>query len=205
MVCTQYRTVGVPKRLPLFLLLLSTLDETSFRDAVCHHFRLPNIHRIHGDMSRCPCGARPDVGHSAPSFAEHAQSFKLAACSARHCSKGLGVGNPRLIRHNLMLPVLEDLNTQMGFEFDCRPAFMRIPGSDSGTGDDKLLQVDFVARGGARATETAAWVSISPPLPRWPPSTSPLPSRKVAHVLNTRPSPFAQCHVRPGQSRLGSK
>jgi hypothetical protein len=32
----------------------------------------------------------------------------------------------------------------MGFEFDCRPAFMRIPGSDSGTGDDKLL--DFVAR-----------------------------------------------------------
>jgi hypothetical protein len=32
----------------------------------------------------------------------------------------------------------------MGFEFDCRPAFMRIPGSDSGTGDDKLL--DFVAQ-----------------------------------------------------------
>jgi hypothetical protein len=28
------------------------LDETSFRDAVCHHFRLPNAHRIHGDMSR---------------------------------------------------------------------------------------------------------------------------------------------------------
>ena len=44
------------------------------------------------------------------------------------CSKGLGVGNPRLIRHNLMLPVLEDLYTQMGFEFGCRPAFMRIPG-----------------------------------------------------------------------------
>jgi hypothetical protein len=32
----------------------------------------------------------------------------------------------------------------MGFEFDCRPAFMRIPGSESGTGEDKLL--DFVAR-----------------------------------------------------------
>jgi hypothetical protein len=40
--------------------------------------------------------------------------------------------------------VLEDLYTQMGFEFDCRPAFMRIPGSVSGTGEDKLL--DFVAR-----------------------------------------------------------
>jgi hypothetical protein len=54
------------------------------------------------------------------------------------CSKGLGVGNPRLIRQNLMLPVLEDLYTQMGFEFNCRPAFMRtgirVPGSDSGTG-----------------------------------------------------------------------
>jgi hypothetical protein len=32
----------------------------------------------------------------------------------------------------------------MGFEFDCRPAFMRIPGSVSGTGEDKLR--DFVAR-----------------------------------------------------------
>jgi hypothetical protein len=60
------------------------------------------------------------------------------------CSKGLGVGNPRLIRHNLMLPLLEDLYTRMGFEFDCRPAFMRIPGAVSGTGEDKLL--DFVAR-----------------------------------------------------------
>jgi hypothetical protein len=101
------------------------LDEISFRDAVCNHFRLPNTHRIHGDMSRCPCGARPDVDHSAPSFAEH-----VLGCM--QCSKGLGVGNPRLIRHNLMLPVLEDLCTQMGFELDCRPAFMRIPGSDSG-------------------------------------------------------------------------
>ncbi len=27
----------------------------------------------------------------------------------------------------------------MGFEFDCRPAFIRIPGSVSGTGEDKLL------------------------------------------------------------------
>ena len=112
------------------------LDETSFRDAVCHHFRLPNAHRIHGDMSRCPCGARPDVDHSAPSFAEH-----VLGCM--QCSKGLGVGNPRLIRHNLMLPVLEDLYTRMGFEFDRRPAFMRIPGAVSGTGEDKLL--DFVA------------------------------------------------------------
>ena len=42
-----------------------------------------------------------------------------------------------------MLPVLEDLYTRMGFEFDRRPAFMRIPGAVSGTGEDKLL--DFVA------------------------------------------------------------
>ena len=111
---------------------------------MCHHFRLPNAHRIHGDMSRCPCGARPDVDQSAPSFAE-----RVLGCM--QCSKGLGVGNPRLIRHNLMLPVLADLYTQMGFEFDCRPAFMRmIPRSDSGTGDDKLLDLSR----GARATET---------------------------------------------------
>jgi hypothetical protein len=77
-------------------------DEISFRDAVSHHFRLPNAHRIHGDMLRCPCGARPDVDQSAPSFAEH-----VLGCM--QCSKGLGVGNPRLIRHNLMLPVLADL------------------------------------------------------------------------------------------------
>jgi hypothetical protein len=52
------------------------------------------------------------------------------------CSKGLGVGNPRLIRHSLMLPVLADLHTQMGLEFDCqcRPAFrfMRIPRLSNG-------------------------------------------------------------------------
>jgi hypothetical protein len=57
------------------------LDEISFRDAVCHHFRLPNAHRIHGDMSRCPCGARPDVDPSVPSFAEH-----VLGCA--QCSKG---------------------------------------------------------------------------------------------------------------------
>jgi hypothetical protein len=34
-----------------------------------------------------------------------------------------------------MLPVLEDLYTRMGFEFDRRPAFMRIPGAASGTGE----------------------------------------------------------------------
>ncbi len=32
----------------------------------------------------------------------------------------------------------------MGFEFDRRPAFMRIPGAVAGTGEDTLL--DFVAR-----------------------------------------------------------
>ena len=50
---------------------------------------------------------------------------------------------PKLSRHNLLLPVLNgpgDLDAQMGFEFDVRPAFLRIPG----TREDKLL--DFVAR-----------------------------------------------------------
>jgi hypothetical protein len=38
-------------------------------------------------------------------FAEH-----VLGCM--QCSKGLGVGNPRLIRHSLMLPVLADLYRQ---------------------------------------------------------------------------------------------
>ena len=143
------------------------LDEISFRDAVCHHFRLPNAHRIHGDMSRCPCGARPDADPSAPSFAEH-----VLGCI--QCSKGLGVGNPRLIRHNMLLPVLNDLYTQMGFEFDSRPAFLRVPG----TRDDKLL--DCVPP--VRVTGTTVLVSTSPRLPRWLPNTSDPPSLEVAHV-----------------------
>ena len=94
---------------------------------------LPNTHHVHGDFSRCPCGARPDQAPSAPSFAEH-----VLGCT--QCSKGLEVGNPRLTRHNLLLPVLHDLYAQMGFELNVRPAFLRIPG----TREDKLL--DLVAR-----------------------------------------------------------
>ena len=74
------------------------LGDISFKDAVCHRFRLPNTHRILGDVLRCPCGARPLQDPSAPSFAEH-----ILGCV--QCSKGLGVGNPRPTRHNLLLPV----------------------------------------------------------------------------------------------------
>ena len=155
------------------------LDETSFRDAVCHHFRLPNAHRIHGDMSRCPCGARPDVDHSAPSFAEH-----VLGCM--QCSKGLGVGNPRLIRHNLMLPVLEDLYTRMGFEFDRRPAFMRIPGAVSGTGEDKLL--DFVARcPGDRDRSVGVDLTVIATMA----AKYLTPALAGTRARNTKPSPFA--------------
>ena len=87
---------GIPEADLVQLEFRLKLDEISFRDAACHHFRLPNTHRIHGGMSRCPCGARPDGDHSAPSFGEH-----VLGCM--QCSKGLGVGNPRLIRHNFML------------------------------------------------------------------------------------------------------
>ena len=151
------------------------LDETSFRDAVCHHFRLPNAHRIHGDMSRCPCGARPDADPSAPSFAEH-----VLGCI--QCSKGLGVGNPRLIRHNMLLPVLNDLYAQMGFEFDSRPAFLRVPG----TRDDKLL--DCVARcPGNRDNSVGVDLTVIATMAAKYLGTALAGSR----ARNARPSPFA--------------
>jgi hypothetical protein len=104
------------------------------------------------------------------------------------CSKGLGVGNPRLIRHNLMLPLLEDLSTQMGVEFDCRPAFMRIPGSDSGTGDDKLL--DFVARcqcpGDRDSSVGVDLTAIATMAAKYL-----TPALAGSRTRNTKPSPFA--------------
>ncbi len=84
-----------------------------------------------------------------------------------------------------MLPVLEDLYTQMGFEFDCRPAFMRIPGSDSGTGDDKLL--DFVARcPGDRDSLSSVGVDLTAIATMAAKYHAP-PSREVAHVIPGRP------------------
>ena len=106
------------------------------------------------------------------------------------CSKGLGVGNPRLIRHNLMLPVLEDLHTQMGFEFDCRPAFMRIPGSDSGTGDDKLLDFKFVARcPGDRDKSVGVDLTVIATMAAK--YLAPQAALAGSRARNTKPSPFA--------------
>jgi hypothetical protein len=102
------------------------------------------------------------------------------------CSKGLGVGNPRLIRHNLILPVLEDLYTQMGFEFDCRPAFMRIPGSESDTGEDKLL--DFVARcPGDRDSSVGVDLTVIATMA----AKYLTPALAGSRASNTKPSPFA--------------
>ena len=91
-----------------------------------HRFRLPNPHRVHGDFTwRCSCDARPDQAPSASSFAGH-----VLGCT--QCSKGLGINNPLLTRHNLPLPVpvLNDLYAhlyaQMGFQFGIRPAFLRV-------------------------------------------------------------------------------
>jgi hypothetical protein len=102
------------------------------------------------------------------------------------CSKGLGVGNPRLIRHNLMLPLLEDLYTRMGFEFDCRPAFMRIPGAVSGTGEDKLL--DFVARcPGDRDRSVGADLTVIATMA----AKYLTPALAGTRARNSKPSPFA--------------
>ena len=102
------------------------------------------------------------------------------------CSKGLGVGNPRLIRHNLMLPVLADLYTQMGFEFDCWPPFMCIPGSKSGTGDGKLL--DFVARcPGDRDRSVGVDLTVIATMA----AKYLTPALAGSRARNTRPSPFA--------------
>ena len=102
------------------------------------------------------------------------------------CSKGLGVGNPRLIRHNLMLPVLEDLYTRMGFEFDRRPAFMRIPGAVSGTGEDKLL--DFVARcPGDRDRSVGVDLTVIATMA----AKYLTPALAGTRARNTKPSPFA--------------
>ena len=104
------------------------------------------------------------------------------------CSKGLGVGNPRLIGHNLMLPVLDDLYTEMGFEFDCRPPFMCIPGSKSGTGDGKLL--DFVARcPGDRDRSLSVGVDLT--VIATMAAKYLTPALAGSRARNTRPSPFA--------------
>jgi hypothetical protein len=108
---------------------------------------------------------------------------RVATCRVALAARG---HNPRLIRHNLMLPVLADLDTQMGFEFDCRPAFMRIPGSESGIGDEKLL--DFVARRpGDRDKSVGVDLTV----------IATMAAKYLALALagsrarNTKPSPFA--------------
>jgi hypothetical protein len=114
------------------------------------------------------------------------QSSCSVACSARRGSVlATRVGNPRLIRHNLMLPVLADLYTQMGFEFDYRPTFIRIPGSESGTGEDKLL--DSVARcpGDRDKSVGVDLTVIATMAAKYGLSTSPPPSREVAHVTRS--------------------
>ena len=94
--------------------------------------------------------------------------------------------NPRLIRHDLMLPVLEDLYTRMGFEFDRRPAFMRIPGAASGTGEDKLL--DFVARcPGDRDRSVGADLTVIATMA----AKYLTPALAGTRARNTKPSPFA--------------
>ena len=102
------------------------------------------------------------------------------------CSKGLGVGNPRLIRHNLMLPVLDDLYTKMGFEFDCRAPFLHSPGSKSGTGDDKLL--DFIARcPGDRDKSVGVDLTVTATMA----AKYLTPALAGSRARNTKPSPFA--------------
>jgi hypothetical protein len=103
----------------------------------------------------------------------------------------------------VMLPMLEDLYTQMGFEFDCRSAFMRIPGSESasGTGDEKLL--DFVARCpgdrdktrsasvGVRVDRTAVIVCTIATMAATGKYLTPALAGSRARNRNLKPSPFA--------------
>ena len=85
-----------------------------------------------------------------------------------------------------MLPVLADLYTQMGFEFDYRPTFIRIPGSESGTGEDKLL--DSVARcPGDRDKSVGVDLTVIATMA----AKYLTPALAGSRARNTKPSPFA--------------
>jgi hypothetical protein len=81
----------------------------------------------------------------------------------------------------------------MGFEFDCpgRPAFVRIPGSDSGTGDDKLL--GFVARcpGGRDNSVGVEFVDLTVIATMAAKYRDLTPALAGSRARNTKPSPLA--------------
>jgi hypothetical protein len=85
-----------------------------------------------------------------------------------------------------MLPALADLYTKMGFEFDCRAPFLHIPGSKSGTGDDKLL--DFIARcPGDRDKSVGVDLTVTATMA----AKYLTPALAGSRARNTKPSPFA--------------
>jgi hypothetical protein len=84
----------------------------------------------------------------------------------------------------------------MGLEFDCRPAFMRIPGSEPGTGDENLKLLNFVARQARCPGDRGKSVGVDLTVIATMAAKYLTPALAGSRARNRKPSPFAATGTR---------